>query len=102
MRVMLRVLLAITVLLSVSNHAAAKKQPNVIVIFTDDHGFGDIGRYNKNINTPNIDRLADESVRFTQFYVHSACAPTRASLLTGRSNHSINSLSLIYCLIYLI
>lgn len=66
--------------------AQAAQQPNVIVILTDDHGFGDLGRYNDKIRTPNLDQLADDSVRFTQFYVHSACAPTRASLMTGRNN----------------
>jgi len=64
----------------------ATKQPNVVIILTDDMGYGDISCYNKNqIKTPNIDRLATEGVRFTDFYVPTPyCAPSRASLLTGR------------------
>ena len=59
---------------------------NVVIILTDDMGYGDISCYNKNqIKTPNIDRLATEGVRFTDFYVPTPyCAPSRATLLTGR------------------
>lgn len=61
-------------------------RPNVIIILTDDLGYGDISCYNQNqIKTPNIDRLAAEGVRFTDFYVPTPyCAPSRATLLTGR------------------
>jgi arylsulfatase A-like enzyme len=64
----------------------AKKQPNVIIILTDDMGYGEISCYNKNqVATPHIDRLAKEGARFTDFYVPTPyCAPSRASLLTGR------------------
>ena len=64
----------------------ANKRPNVVIILTDDMGYGDISCYNKNqIKTPNIDRLAAEGVRFTDFYVPTPyCAPSRATLLTGR------------------
>ena len=60
-------------------------RPNVILIITDDQGFGDIG-YNGNtkINTQNLDNLANESIRFNNFYVSPVCAPTRSSLMTGR------------------
>ena len=62
------------------------KKPNVIIILTDDMGYGEISCYNKNqVPTPNIDRLAAEGVRFTDFYVPTPyCAPSRASILTGR------------------
>jgi len=62
------------------------KKPNIVIILTDDMGYGDISCYNKNqIKTPNIDRLATEGVRFTNFYVPTPyCAPSRATLLTGR------------------
>jgi uncharacterized sulfatase len=65
---------------------SAEKKPNVIVILTDDMGYGDISCYNKmHVKTPNIDRLATEGVRFTDFYVPTPyCAPSRATLLTGR------------------
>lgn len=61
------------------------KQPNVLLIMTDDQGFGDFSIHgNPHLQTPHIDRLGAESVRFDRFYVSSFCAPTRAALLTGR------------------
>ncbi|MGI8907037.1 MAG: sulfatase family protein [Candidatus Sumerlaeaceae bacterium] len=64
----------------------AVTKPNIIFIFCDDLGYGDLGCYgNTEIRTPNIDRMASEGVRLTQFYVTMpACSPSRASLLTGR------------------
>lgn len=64
----------------------AAPKPNVILILTDDLGYGDLGCYgSKTIKTPNLDRLADEGVRFTDFYAANAvCSPSRAGLLTGR------------------
>jgi len=60
--------------------------PNVVVIFVDDMGYGDLGCYGApKIETPEIDRMANEGMRFTSFYVAAAvCSPSRASLLTGR------------------
>ncbi len=80
-------LLAI-VLHSVSSFAknpADEKRPNFIIIFCDDLGYGDIATYGSKINrTPNIDRMADEGMKFTSFYASaSVCTPSRASLLTG-------------------
>jgi uncharacterized sulfatase len=62
------------------------KKPNVVIILTDDMGYGDISCYNSNqVKTPNIDKLAKKGVRFTNFYVPTPyCAPSRATLLTGR------------------
>lgn len=62
-------------------------QPNFLVILADDLGFSDIGPYGGEISTPNLDRLAGQGVRFTQFYNCARCCPTRASLLTGMDNH---------------
>lgn len=61
-------------------------KPNIIVILSDDHGYGDSSCYEgPNVNTPNIDRIAKQGIRFTQFYANSAvCSPSRASLMTGR------------------
>jgi arylsulfatase A-like enzyme len=65
--------------------ALAGKRPNVILIITDDQGYGDLGRHgNPVIKTPNLDTLFDESARFTDFTVSPTCAPTRAALMTGR------------------
>jgi arylsulfatase A-like enzyme len=69
-------------------HEHQPARPNVLVIITDDQGHGDLGFHgNSNIHTPNLDRLARESVRCKYFYVSPVCAPTRASLLTGRYNY---------------
>jgi arylsulfatase A-like enzyme len=62
-----------------------KKKPNFIIMFTDDQGYNDLGCFgSKMIKTPNIDRLAEEGVKFTDFYVGSSvCTPSRAALMTG-------------------
>lgn len=59
-------------------------RPNIIIILADDLGYSDIGCYGGEIQTPNIDKLAKEGVRFTSFYNCARCCPTRASLLTGQ------------------
>jgi arylsulfatase A-like enzyme len=61
-----------------------RAKPNVLVIITDDQGWGDIGYHNPKVYTPNLDRLANESATFTQHYVTPQCTPTRLALLTGR------------------
>lgn len=69
---------------------AKKKKPNVIIILTDDQGYGDISAHgNKIINTPNIDKLHSESVRFTDFHVDPTCAPTRSALMSGKYSHHV-------------
>jgi arylsulfatase A-like enzyme len=86
-----RFCLAGLVLLAATNLACAQdkaKRPNVIIILTDDQGHGDLGFHgNPVIKTPNLDRLAKQSVRMKNFYVSPVCSPTRASLLTGRYNY---------------
>ncbi|MBM4040562.1 MAG: arylsulfatase [Planctomycetes bacterium] len=63
----------------------AGKRPNIILIMTDDQGYGDLACHgNPIIKTPNLDRLHAEGVRFTDFHVSPTCAPTRCSLMTGR------------------
>jgi arylsulfatase A-like enzyme len=73
------------VLLCATSLSAAEQavRPNVIVILADDMGFSDIGCYGSEIRTPNLDRLASEGMRFTQFYNASKCEQSRASLLSG-------------------
>ncbi len=67
------------------NNNSKTKNPNVIIVITDDQGYGDIGyNGNNNIITPNLDKFASESLRFNNFHVSPVCAPTRSSLLTGR------------------
>ncbi len=71
---------------SQSSLESTKRQPNFVVIFADDLGYGDIGAFGSTtINTPNIDRMATEGAKFDQFYAASpVCTPSRAALLTGR------------------
>ena len=65
--------------------SALAKSPNVIVILTDDQGWGDLSMNgNKNLSTPNIDSLARDGASFESFYVCPVCSPTRAEFLTGR------------------
>lgn len=66
--------------LSISSHAA---RPNIILIMVDDMGWSDIGCYGGEVQTPNLDRLAGEGMRFTQFYNNAKCTTTRASIVTG-------------------
>ncbi len=65
---------------------ASKRPPNIVIIFADDLGYGDLGCYgHPTIATPHLDRMAAEGLRFTQFYVgECVCTPSRAALLTGR------------------
>ncbi len=67
--------------------AAPTDKPNIIVILVDDMGFSDLGCYGSEIPTPNLDALAANGVRFTQFYNTGRCCPTRAALLTGLYSH---------------
>lgn len=64
-------------------HAAAPSKPNVLIILADDMGFSDLGCYGGEIETPNLDALAKDGLRFTQFYNTARCWPSRAALLTG-------------------
>ncbi len=70
-----------------SSTVASDDRPNVLLILADDMGFSDIGPYGSEIATPNLDRLASDGLRFTQFYNTARCSPTRASLLTGLYPH---------------
>lgn len=72
---------------SISALAQAADRPNIIVILSDDMGYSDIGCYGGEISTPVLDGLADNGLRFTQFYNTARCCPTRASLLTGLYPH---------------
>lgn len=74
-----------SILSAFTSHAQQTSAPNVIIIITDDQGYGDLGATgNPHIKTPNLDAFAKESVRFNNFHVSPVCAPTRSSLMTGR------------------
>ena len=64
-------------------------KPNVIYIVLDDTGFAQLGCYGSTIHTPNIDRLANEGLRYNNFHTTAICSATRASLLTGANHHSV-------------
>lgn len=65
-----------------------RKRPNIIVVLTDDQGYGDVGFHgNKTVRTPNLDRFAGEGVDLTRFYVAPVCSPTRAGIITGRYHY---------------
>ncbi|MEI7618002.1 MAG: arylsulfatase [Actinomycetota bacterium] len=63
--------------------------PNVVIVLLDDTGFAQFGCFGSDIDTPNIDALAANGLQFTNFHVTPLCSPTRAALLTGRSNHAV-------------
>ncbi|MFN8345230.1 MAG: arylsulfatase [Spirosomataceae bacterium] len=72
---------------STETASRADTRPNILLVMADDMGFSDLGCYGGEINTPNMDYLAENGLRFTQFYNTSRCCPTRAALLTGLYNH---------------
>ena len=86
-RTLLAVLLFVFTLVGLSVPGRAAERPNIIIILVDDMGFSDISCYGSEIPTPNLDKLAAEGLRFTQFYNTGRCCPTRASLLTGLYAH---------------
>lgn len=63
--------------------------PNIVIVLLDDTGFAHFGCYGSTIETPNIDRLAANGLRYTNFHTTALCSPTRACLLTGRNHHSV-------------
>ena len=80
-------LLCSIALLGSASIATATERPNVLVILSDDMGYSDIGCFGGVINTPNLDALAENGIRFTQFYNSARSCPSRASLLTGLYPH---------------
>ena len=81
-----RLAVAAAALLLAALTPAAAAQPNIVVLLSDDHGYGDLGVYgHPTLRTPNLDALAAQGVRFTQWMsANSVCTPSRAALLTGR------------------
>ena len=85
-RMLLRSCLLLPLLFSCSvlwGAPASEQRPNIILVMADDLGWSDIGCYGGEIDTPHIDSLSRDGMRFTQFYNNAICGPTRASLLTG-------------------
>jgi arylsulfatase A-like enzyme len=81
-------LAAITAQAAVEKSLSESRPPNVILIISDDQGVGDLSSAgNEILRTPQLDRLYDKSVRLTDFMVSPLCAPSRASIMTGRYNY---------------
>ncbi|MDC0050043.1 arylsulfatase [Verrucomicrobia bacterium] len=83
MKSLIRILLGALFLCAFSSMAAKASRPNIILIMCDDMGWSDIGCYGGEVQTPTLDRMAREGMRFTQFYNNAKCTTTRASILTG-------------------
>jgi len=82
------VLILSGVLLFTPHHSNAKSdRPNILLIVADDMGYSDLGSFGGEINTPVLDELAQQGVRYTDFYVSPTCSPTRSMLLSGTDNH---------------
>ncbi|HSL39489.1 MAG TPA: arylsulfatase [Desulforhopalus sp.] len=80
-------MLAASVLPADALAAETPRRPNIVVILGDDLGFADMGSYGGEIKTPHLDALASDGVRFTNFYTHASCSPTRSLLLSGVDTH---------------
>ena len=89
MHLWIRSFLTTALFLSAAVVARADERPNIVVIMVDDLGFSDLGCYGGEIQTPNIDSLAEGGLRFTSFYNCARCCPTRAALLTGLYPHQV-------------
>ena len=70
---------------------APKGAPNIVLVLLDDVGFGASSTFGGPIETPTLDRLAKNGLRYTQFHTTAVCSPTRAALLTGRNHHSAHT-----------
>ena len=69
--------------------SAQQQSPNIVLIMCDDMGYSDLGCYGSEIKTPNIDRLAEQGIRFSQFKNTGRSCPSRAALLTGYYQHEV-------------
>lgn len=88
--------IAIIFLLSIQ-YAFANMKPNIVLILADDQGYGDLSCFGSSvIKTPNIDLLAEQGMKFTSFYVHNRCSPTRAALMTGCHAQRVDMDKVIY------
>lgn len=65
--------------------------PNVLLVLLDDVGFGQTSTFGRPVNTPTLQRLADEGLRYNRFHTTALCSPTRAALLSGRNHHSVHT-----------
>ncbi len=76
-------LVSVLIILGAASNCSAVERPNIVLVVCDDMGFSDLGCYGGEIDTPHFDGLAEQGMRFTQFYNNAKCATTRASIITG-------------------
>ncbi len=81
------IVVLIAIALATTAMAQEDARPNIVILLADDMGFADLGSFGGEIATPNIDALATAGVRFTNFYTHASCSPTRSLLLSGVDTH---------------
>jgi arylsulfatase A-like enzyme len=92
-----RTILCICALVFVAGAVEAADKPNIVVFLTDDQGYGDLGCFGSDsLETPNIDRLCRQGMKFTDFYVHQRCSPTRLAFMTGSHAHRAGCTKVIY------
>src|SRR5215469_5968674 len=91
---LVRVLALTAVCITATTVAAAEERPekpNIVLIFIDDLGYGDIGPFgNTRVKTPNLDKMAEEGMKFTSFYATPVCSMSRACLMTGCYNARVS------------
>ena len=82
----MKVLHALLVLIGIANASLAQKKTNIVLIFPDNLGIGEVSSYGgpRGVPTPNIDQIGKEGIRLTNFNVEYSCIPSRAAILTGR------------------
>ena len=73
----------------ITRPSTLSRSPNVVMIVLDDVGYSQLGCYGSDIETPALDSLANDGLRYANFHVTPLCSPTRACLLTGRNHHSV-------------
>ena len=94
---MIRKSALVTALLISLAISAFAKRPNIIFFMTDDQGYGDLSSWGaKGYQTPNVDRLGAEGMKFTSFYVHNRCSPTRAAFMTGSKASRVGLGTVVY------
>lgn len=90
------ILILLAAIFGINNQTNSQQKPNILLVFIDDMGYGDLSCYgNKEVQTPKIDKLASEGIRFTQFYVNAPiCSPSRVAITTGQypSRWGINTI----------
>ncbi len=98
MHTFLRLLFSLLVSILAGSGASAADRPNIVLIMVDDLGFSDIGCYGSEIKTPNLDSLAANGLRFTQFYNCAKCETTRSTLMSGQYYPEVNNTKLERCI----